>query len=226
MLLLSEYMDKHDQKPESCFLDKSEIVHLSEDWHVMVGIIQQHTSFEHARDVAYSLILEFGDLPSVIAQSYHALLRIDGVSPDIANSLLVINRAVTLVAEKRIQKRPALNNWNAIETYCRSMIGFKKQQNVLAIYIDEDFSPIRSEPISRGTVDRVDVYTREVISRALQLGAYGIILAKNVPSGRLTPTPCEVEFSERLQNACNILDINLADVILVGKTGVRSMLKK
>lgn len=226
MLLLSDYMDKHDQKPESLFLDSGEVIHLSEDWEVMARIIQLHIDHEKAHDVAYQLLLEFGDLPSVIAQSYHSLLRIDGVTPGIANSLLMINRAVTLVAEKRVQSRPALNNWNAIETYCRSVIGFKKQQNFLAIYIDENFCPIRSDQLFRGTVDKLDVYPREVVSRALQLGANGIIVAKNVPSGRLTPTPCEIDLSERLQNACNVLDIDLADVILVGKTGARSMLKE
>ena len=225
MLLLSGYMDKHDQNSESHFLDSGEVLHLSEDWEVMAGIIQLHIDHEKAYDLAYQLVLEFGDLPSVIAQPYHSLLRIDGVTPGIANSLLMINRAVTLVAEKRVQSRPALNNWNAIETYCRSVIGFKKQQNVLAIYIDENFSPIRAEQLSKGTVDKVDVYPREVVSRALQLGANGIIVAKNVPSGRLTPTPCEVEMSDRIQKACSILDIDLADMILIGKTGARSILK-
>lgn len=225
MTQLSEYLHLNRSKITEYYSNGSELVHLSEDWELLVALIYKFEELETAQDTAFNLLLEYGDLPSVLAQTYHALLSVEGVTAQVADHLTVVSKTVTLVAEKRVQKRPALNNWNTIEAYCRSVIGFKKEQNIMAIFIDEDFAPIRSVQISKGTINNVEAYPREVISRGLQLGAFGVIIAKNVPTGRLTPKPCEKDFADKLQSACNALELSLADFILVGKTGARSLMR-
>jgi len=222
---LSEYISGIDKEKLENFLELANHVHISEDWEVLVGLLDYREPTEETTEIAFNLLHEFGSLPAILSQPVQSMVRVEGVTPSIAQCLLMVNRAVRLVAEKRIFQKPALNNWQAIENYCRTVIGFRGQQNVVAIYLDEEFRPIRAEHLSKGTVDRVSAYPREVITRALQLDAYSVILAKNVPSGRLKPKPCETEFSLRLEEACNALEIHLTDFVLVGKSGVRSMLR-
>ncbi|MEM9330551.1 MAG: JAB domain-containing protein [Pseudomonadota bacterium] len=225
MTSLSEYIEYNNLRGLFDFSDLAEIVHLSEDWEILVGLLQGSTNQAEAADVAYKLLQEFGSLPAVLTQTTYTLNRIEGVTPEIAHAIMLIRRTIVLVAEKRILKKPALNNWQSIEAYCRVLIGFRSEQNIVAIYLDAEFRPIRAEHLMRGTVDQVEAYPRELITRALQLGASSVIVAKNVPTGRLNANPCEVQFAERLQKVCEALEIYLMDCVLVGKNGVKSLLK-
>lgn len=224
MIGLVEYIAANNIE-NSIFTDITEQTHMSDDWEILNGLIYCYASREQRADVAFSLLQEFGNLPTILTQNSQSLMRVKGVSADIANSLQLVRRAATLIAEKRILKKPALNNWQAIENYCRTVIGYEGRENLMAIYLDAEFCPIRSEQVSKGTVNHVATYPREIVARLLQLDAYSIILAKNIPTGRLNPDPSEVEATMKLKQICETIDIHFMDAVLVGKSGVRSMMK-
>lgn len=205
--------------------DLTEEKHLTDDWEILNGLLEGSDQEVASSEVALSLLHEFGNLPSVLSQSPQALQRVDNVTYEIANKLVLVRKAATLIAEKRILQKPALNNWQAIENYCRTVIGYHGRQNVMAIFLDEEFQPIRCEQISKGTVNNVSAYPREIITRLLELNAYSLIIAKNIPSGRLTPKDCEIAFADKLQSACELLDVYLMDAVLIGKGGARSLLR-
>lgn len=216
---------QRNKKHNGLLQDLTEEKHLTDDWEILTGLLECNDENINAGEVALSLLNEFGNLPSVLSQSPQALRRLENVTYEIANKLLLVRRAATLIAEKRILKKPALNNWQAIENYCRTVIGYHGRQNVMAIFLDEEFQPMRCEQISKGTVNNVSAYPREIITRLLELDACSLIIAKNIPSGRLIPKDCEIAFSERLKGACELLDVYLMDVVLVGKSGARSLLR-
>lgn len=216
----------HKKKTNKLILkDMTEEKHLMDDLSILSGLLEGYDDNINADEVALSLLHEFGNLPSVLSQSPDALRRVEDVTYKIANKMDLVRRAATLIAEKRILKKPAFNNWQAIENYCRTVIGYHGRQNVMAIFLDEEFQPMRCEQISKGTVNSVSAYPREIITRLLELDAYSLILAKNIPSGRLKPKECEIAFAERLQGACELLDVYLMDVVLVSKRGARSLLR-
>lgn len=200
-------------------------IHLIEDWEILMGLVSPFSSEIESANVAYNLLQEFGSLPAILSQSSTAMLRITGVTHEMAENLVLVSKASALIAEKRILQKPALNNWQAIENYCRTVIGYHGRQNVMAIFLDEEFRPILCEQISKGTVNSVAAYPREIITRLLELDAFSLIIAKNIPSGRLNPKECEINFANRLKGACELLDVYLMDAVLVGKAGVRSLLR-
>lgn len=222
---LVDYIKTNDIQ-ENIFSDLTEQTHVYEDWDILIGLICYDKKDNVCIDVAYKLLQEYGSLPTILSQSALALQRIEGVTPEIAIKLELVKRAATLIAEKRILQKSALNNWQAIENYCRTMIGYNGRENLMAIYLDAEFRPIRAEQVSKGTVNKVAAYPRDIIARVLQLDAYSIIIAKNIPTGRLSAKPCEVEVATKLKDVCERIDVHFMDAVLVGKSGVRSMLKQ
>ncbi len=71
----------------------------------------------------------------------------------------------------------------------------------------------------RGTVDHTPVYTREVVKRALELGASAVILVHNHPSGDPTPSRADIEMTKEVQDAAGKLGISIHDHIVIGKSG-------
>ena len=71
--------------------------------------------------------------------------------------------------------------------------------------------------ISKGTVTESLVSPREVFMRAVLIGAVQIILCHNHPSGNAVPSEDDLKLTERIKEAGKLLNIRLADHIIIGK---------
>ncbi len=74
----------------------------------------------------------------------------------------------------------------------------------------------------KGTVDHTPVYPREVVKRALELGATALIMVHNHPSGDPTPSKADIEMTREVREAAEKLGITLHDHLVVSKDGYTS----
>ena len=70
--------------------------------------------------------------------------------------------------------------------------------------------------LSKGTRCTSLVSPREVFLRAALIGAVQIILCHNHPSGNPVPSECDMELTKRLKDCGELLNICLADHIIIG----------
>jgi DNA repair protein RadC len=63
------------------------------------------------------------------------------------------------------------------------------------LFLDKKNRLLRDEVLQSGTVDHTPVYPREVVKRALELGASAMILVHNHPSGDPTPSLADIEMT-------------------------------
>jgi DNA repair protein RadC len=82
---------------------------------------------------------------------------------------------------------------------------------------------ISVDKLSSGGTAGVIVDTKVVFTRALSVAGHSIILAHNHPSGALKPSQQDIELTRKLQNAGDILDIQVLDHIILSDTGYLSM---
>ena len=78
---------------------------------------------------------------------------------------------------------------------------------------------IKHERQQRGTIDHTPVYPREVVKRALDLGAAAMILVHNHPSGDPTPSQADIRMTSDIVNIATPLGITVHDHIVVGRNG-------
>jgi DNA repair protein RadC len=78
---------------------------------------------------------------------------------------------------------------------------------------------IADEVQGHGTVDHAPVYPREVVRRALELSATGVILVHNHPSGDPTPSNADIDMTKRIIDASKPLGIVVYDHIIIGRDG-------
>ncbi len=76
--------------------------------------------------------------------------------------------------------------------------------------------------ISKGTISTSLVSPREVFLRAVLIGAVQIILVHNHPSGSPVPSECDMELTKRLKVGGELLNICLADHIIIGENSYLS----
>lgn len=70
--------------------------------------------------------------------------------------------------------------------------------------------------ISKGTVNVSLVTPRELYIRALLAGAVQIVLCHNHPSGNAIPSEQDIAITQKIKEAGEMININLADHIIIG----------
>ncbi|PIR57719.1 MAG: hypothetical protein COU71_02660 [Parcubacteria group bacterium CG10_big_fil_rev_8_21_14_0_10_38_31] len=93
-----------------------------------------------------------------------------------------------------------------------------KKEHFVVLYLDSRNQEIQREVISVGTLNESLVHPREVFESAIKNNAASIILAHNHPSGDLEPSEADIEITKKLIHAGKILDIRIADHVIVSNS--------
>lgn len=80
--------------------------------------------------------------------------------------------------------------------------------------------------LSIGTLNATIVHPREVFKAAMLNNAASIICFHNHPSGDPTPSPEDIQITERLVSAGEIMGIDVLDHVIVGDGGAYCSLKE
>jgi DNA repair protein RadC len=94
----------------------------------------------------------------------------------------------------------------------------KDIENFVAIYLDIKNKVIGLYQIE-GTVSQCPIHPREVVRRALLVGAGALILAHNHPSGNPEPSAEDMKVTSSIQKAARMFDMELYDHIIIGEAG-------
>ena len=107
--------------------------------------------------------------------------------------------------------------------YLKDMGSLNKEQ-FRGLYLNSHYQLIHDEVISIGTLDASLVAPREVFRPALEYSAAAIIIAHNHPSGVLKATKADIEITNKLIEAGQILDIEVLDHLIIGKNKFSSII--
>ncbi|MFA5049153.1 MAG: JAB domain-containing protein [Patescibacteria group bacterium] len=92
------------------------------------------------------------------------------------------------------------------------------QEFFIALILDTQLRAIgRAILVAMGTVNTVEVHSRDIFREAIKKNAYGIILAHNHPSGSLKPSSEDVKLACKLEESGKILGIQVLDNIIITK---------
>lgn len=171
------------------------------------------------KPLAKALLKRFGSFAEVIAAPRERLLEISGVGESVANHLKIVEAAAQRLAKTKVMGRPALSSWSALLDYCTAAMARSEKEEFRVLFLDRKNHLIADEVQNRGTVDHTPVYPREIIKRALELGASSIILVHNHPSGDPTPSKADIAMTREVTGAAKALGIALHDHLVIGRGG-------
>lgn len=77
--------------------------------------------------------------------------------------------------------------------------------------------PINASIVSMGILDGSLAHPREILKTSILSNAAQILLLHNHPSNELTPSRYDIAITDRMQKACELIGIPLADHIIIGR---------
>jgi len=192
------------------------------DYELLELILMQAIPRRDVKPLAKHLIARFGSFAEVIAAPPDRLKEENGVGDTVVTMLKVVQAGAVKLAQQRVINRPAISSWSALVEYCRAALAYEKTEQFRILFLDRKNVLIADEKQQEGTVDHTPVYPREVVKRALELGASAIILVHNHPSGDPTPSRADIDMTKQIVTAAKALQIAVHDHLIVGKKDVAS----
>lgn len=171
------------------------------------------------KPLAKQLIARFGSFAEVLSAPPDRLMEVKGVGEAVATEIKIVHAAAMRLLRGKVADRAVLSSWSAILDYMRAAMAFGGTEQFRILFLDKKNQLIADEVQQEGTVDHTPVYPREVIKRALELGASAIVLVHNHPSGDPTPSLADIEMTRKIVDAGERLNIIIHDHLIVGRKG-------
>jgi DNA repair protein RadC len=106
-----------------------------------------------------------------------------------------------------------------VASFLKGQIGSKPKEVFAVLFLDHRNHLLRFEILQEGTVDHTAVYPREILRRALDLHATGIILSHNHPGGSLEASEGDKQLTRQILTASRALGITVHDHLILTAEG-------
>jgi len=189
------------------------------DYELMELVLFAAIPRRDVKPLAKALIARFGSFAEAIAAPRERILEVEGMSDGVATQLKILEAAALRLSQTCVLGRPVLSSWAALIDYCAASMARSPTEEFRVLFLDRKNVLIADEVQSTGTIDHTPVYPREIVKRALELGASAVILAHNHPSGDPTPSRADIEMTRDVVDAAKALKIAVHDHVIVGRSG-------
>lgn len=183
------------------------------DIELMMVILQSGNKVYGVEDVAKS-VLPNNTIKDIFETNIQKLCDKKGIG--LSKALLIM--AVVEITHRlyQVQSTPHIDSAADILKII-SYIKNKKREHFIAIYLDARNQLIKTYTVSIGSIDASIAHPREVFEPAIRCHASSIIVAHNHPSGDPQPSHADLLITKRLQQAGNLLGIELIDHIIIAQ---------
>ncbi len=169
------------------------------------------------KPMAKALLERFGSFAAVISADPRRLEEIKGLGRAGVVCLKAVQAAALAFMRDDIMDQPILSSWDKLLRYCKASMGHSTTEQFRILFLNNKNALIADEVQQRGTVNHTPVYPREVIKRALELGATAIIMVHNHPSGDPTPSQGDIAMTREVVEAAGKLHIAVHDHLIIGR---------
>jgi DNA repair protein RadC len=171
------------------------------------------------KPIAHALIRRFGSLAGVLDADWKALENHPGMGETSAAALKIVAVAARRLARTRVQEQLVLGNWQALVDYLTIDMAHLSIERVRVLYLNTQNRLILDHVASEGSIDEAAIHPREVVKKALEIGATALILVHNHPSGSPQPSRADIQITNRIAEAGRLLGITVHDHLVIGREG-------
>ena len=182
-------------------------------------ILRTGSKEENVVEMSNRLISEYG-LDKLFECTLKELQKIKGIGPSKAMQILAISEL-----GKRYNQLKQLNDKNQKRITCakdvfnlfHERLKDEKQEYFYVLMLNNMNYIVEEKLISKGTLDKTLIHPREIFRYAIKNAVSKIILVHNHPDGDPTPSSNDMEITEELAKAGDMIGIKVMDHVIIGR---------
>ena len=169
---------------------------------------------QDTKPLAKDLLARFKSLRNVMDAPIAELQEVKGFGPAMGTFWLLLREIKARCAESRIEKGDPVTPW-AVAEMARQRLAGLPHEELWGLYVDNQHRAMSCRKLSEGLGGRVFVHNAVVLAPALELKSTGVILVHNHPGGAPQPSQADIDITNRLRQAAQMVDVRLVDHIIV-----------
>lgn len=169
-----------------------------------------------AVDLSRELLVRFAGLRGLMRASQAEFCAAKGLGAAKYAQLQAVLEIARRHLGETLPSRMPLNDPRAVRQYLSAQLRDLGHEVFAGLFLDSQHRMIAYEALAQGTLNAASVYPREVVKRALGLGAGAVIFAHNHPSGVAEPSAADRSLTQRLKTALALVDVAVLDHFVVG----------
>ena len=140
-------------------------------------------------------------------------------------------KAIAIIAAMDLGRRRRGENAVELKKITSSKMIFEIMQPIIGelpheefwiIYVNNSNNIISKSQLSKGGITATLVDVRLIFKNALEIGATGIVLCHNHPSGNLKASEADIKITKKIKLAAESLDITILDHVIIAEYGYLS----
>ena len=169
---------------------------------------------QDTKPLAKDLLARFKSLRNAMDAPIAELQEVKGFGPALGTFWLLLREIKARCAESRIEKGDPVTPWTVAEMARQRLAGVSHEE-LWGLYVDNQNRAMSWRKLSEGLGGRVFVHNAVVLAPALELKATGVILVHNHPGGAPQPSQADIDMTNMLRQAAQMVDVRVVDHIIV-----------
>ena len=157
-------------------------------------------------------------------QSLQQLQAFKGIGQAKAITILAATEMGRRRAAETPELQPKIEVAHNVFTLMQPLIGELPHEEFWVLYLNSTNRVIHKARLFSGGITQTTVDVRLLFKTALEQGAIALILVHTHPSGSTTPSKEDIELTQRVKTAGDMLDIKLLDHVIVTEKEYLSLL--
>lgn len=179
-----------------------------------------------AVELGRSLLQALGGLTGLHSASFGELRAVPGVGPAKAAQIKAAIEVGRRLAVAEAGESPTIRSPQDAADLIQYEMGALEQEHFRVLLLDTRNRVLRQRDIYRGSLNASMIRIGEVFRDAVRENAAAIIVAHNHPSGDPSPSPEDVAVTRAIAEAGRMLDIELLDHLVIGRSSFVSLKAK
>lgn len=196
------------------------------DQELLAILLRTGNKDKHVMELSANLLNTISSLSAFKKMSLQELQQLSGIGKVKSIELkAMLEFALRIQASEQINQYQILSSYQVAQKMMQEL-GDKKQEHLVAIYLDTQNKVIEEKTIFIGSVRRSIAEPREILHYACRNMATSLIVVHNHPSGQVEPSDNDYQFTRQIKRSCDHIGIACLDHIIVGKNDYYSFREK
>ena len=169
-----------------------------------------------AVDLARDLITDNGGLSPLLSANEEQFCKSKGLGQAKYVQMQAVVEMSKRYLEEKLQRGAVMSSASVVKSYLKARLQQYPFEVFSCLFLDNKHRVIEYEELFRGTIDGASVHPREVVRRTLHHNAAAVILAHNHPSGVAEPSQSDIQITQKLKQALELIDVRVLDHLIVG----------
>lgn len=175
------------------------------------------------KPIAKALLKQFGSLSGIIDATEKQLTEVPGVGENVALLIHLMKGLYTDYLYEQVKGREVLSSTQEVLRYAKMKLAGLEHEVFMVIYLNTQNEVIGDEILVEGTIDQLYIHPRQLMTRALNMSARGIILLHNHPSGTPSPSPADIQLTRSIKIAAEAVRLDILDHLIIARNSCYSI---